>query len=390
MSAARLAALLVVLGVPACLPRPPAGTGGASFLQISWDNYKERYIHASGYVLDRTRGGGEVTSEGQSYALLRAAWLDDRTTFARVFAWTERTLARADGLYSWRWSPRNGSVLDANTATDADQDVALALIVAGTRFGEPAYLDRAARIIRATRTETGIPVAGGWFPSAGNWAVDERIVNLSYFAPYAYPYFARLDPDGRWLEVVEIGYGLLERTTAGGSARLPPDFMTVGPAGEIRELPESSTLSRRFSFDAARIPWRVELDCRLHQRRQACEATGGIPFLVDAMQGSRPHIVNAYDTDGAPRSQQESPSFYAALLPALARQQPASAAMVRRQQLGDTALMRLARRSDRYYDANWVWFGLALAEGWIPSHTPAPDRAEVPSLEPGARSLRGR
>ncbi len=287
MTLARRAALLLVFAAPACLPlSSPPVADGAGFLQTSWDAYKDRYLHTTGYVLDRTRGDGEVTSEGQSYALLRAAWLDDRAAFARVFDRTERMLARPDGLYSWRWSPRDGGrVLDANTATDADEDIAFALIIAGARFDEPRYLARAARIVRAIRSVTRIEVAGGWFPSAGNWAVGERIVNLSYFTPYAYPHFDRLDPGGGWLDVVDVGYRLLDRATAGGSRVLPPDFMTVDAAGEIGALPDSSTLSRRFSFDAARIPWRVELDCRLHQRRQACASTGGIPFLVNLLAG---------------------------------------------------------------------------------------------------------
>lgn len=383
-------AAAVALTASACLPPPPIATGGSGFLQSSWDAYKDRYLHSSGYVLDRTRGDGEVTSEGQSYALLRAAWLDDRVTFARVLEWTDRRLGRPDGLYSWRWSPRNGGrILDANTATDADEDVAFALIVAGVRFDEPDYLARAARTVRAIRTVAGIQVSGAWFPSAGNWAAGERIVNLSYFAPYAYPYFASLDPDGRWLDVVQTGYRLLGRTTAGGAATLPPDFMTLGPGGEIGTVPASSTLSRRFSFDAARIPWRVELDCRLHRRSQACAATGGIPFLVEALAGPNPRIVNAYDADGTPRSRQESPSFYAALLPALERQRPELAAAVRRAHLTETGLARLTRSRDRYYDVNWVWFGMALADGWVVPRTPAPDRL-ARSLEPGAWSLPGR
>jgi endo-1,4-beta-D-glucanase Y len=362
--------LLLALAAAACLPRPSIATGGSGYLRDSWDAYKEQYLDDRGFVLDRTRGDGEVTSEGQSYALLRAAWLDDRATFARVLDWTEQTLARPDGLYSWRWSPRGGGrVLDANTATDADQDIAFALIVGAARFDEPRYVERAARIVRAIRLVTGVELAAGWFPSAGNWAVRERIVNLSYFTPYAYPHFARLDPNGRWMEVADVGYTLLSRST-GGARRLPPDFMTVGPAGEIGGLPESSTLSRRFSFDAARIPWRVELDCRLHQRPQACAANGGIPFLLELAAAPRPRIVNAYDTDGTARSQQESPSFYAAILPALERRQPQAAARIRRDQLSEAALTRLATRDDRYYDANWVWFGVALADGWIVPRTP--------------------
>ena len=41
-----------------------------------------------------------------------------------------------------------------------------------------------------------------WFPTAGNWANNERLVNLSYFLPYAYPEFDKLDPEGQWLAAV--------------------------------------------------------------------------------------------------------------------------------------------------------------------------------------------
>ena len=108
------------------------------FVLRAWDAYKAAYIHPDGYVLDRTRNSGEVTSEGQGYALLRAVWMRDEATFTQVLDWTESRLRRPDGLYSWRWSPEaGGHVRDVNTATDADQEAAFALILASVVFGKP-------------------------------------------------------------------------------------------------------------------------------------------------------------------------------------------------------------------------------------------------------------
>lgn len=350
----------------------PAAT--RAFLDAAWQAYRRIYIHPSGYVLDRTRNGGEVTSEGQSYALLRAAWTGDRATFDRVHAWTTRVLQRPDGLHAWRWSPEaGGRILDGNSATDADQDIAFALILAADRFDEPAHLARARRILRAIHLGAGIEVAGGWFPSAGNWAVPERIVNLSYFAPYAYPYFARLDPDADWEGVATVGYALLARATAGGEASLPPDFMVVAPDGQIAALPPDSTLGATFSFDGIRIPWRIEFDCRLHGRAEACASIGGLPAL-SALLAEEGRLVTAYDTGARALDRGESPSVYAGLLPALDRQRPDLAALVRRTHLGLPSLGAILQRDDRYYDLNWVWFGLALADGWLVERTPAPGR----------------
>src|SRR5687767_12247556 len=155
---------LLALGCASSSPRETE-----DFLSDAWTAYKRLYIHADGYVLDRTRGEGEVTSEGQGYALLRAAWMRDRQTFDRVLAWTEQRLKRADGLYSWRWAPAHGGgILDANTATDADQEIAFALILGAEAFGRESLLSRARELLQAIRHNETIPVAEGWFPAAGN------------------------------------------------------------------------------------------------------------------------------------------------------------------------------------------------------------------------------
>src|SRR5689334_5772582 len=100
----RRAAALVLVLLAACARQPEEPP--KAFLATAWRDYVGVYVAPEGYVLDRTRGpDGEVVSEAQGYALLRAAWERDAATFDRVLAWTERTLRRPDGLYAWRWSP---------------------------------------------------------------------------------------------------------------------------------------------------------------------------------------------------------------------------------------------------------------------------------------------
>src|SRR5205085_6928852 len=120
----------------------------------------------------------------------------------------------------------------------------------------------------------------------GNWAVFERIVNLSYFVPYAYPYFARVDPEGHWDSVIESGYNLIINTVNTPEtprARLIPDFMAVTPEGQPAPLPEGSGLSRNFSSAAMRMYWSVAVDCRPHKRARACAdplGVGQLPAMV--------------------------------------------------------------------------------------------------------------
>jgi hypothetical protein len=67
------------------------------------------YVESDGRVTRRDQGGDTV-SEGQAYATLVAAALNDQQHFTTVWAWTKRNLARKDDLLAWRW--KDGKVID--------------------------------------------------------------------------------------------------------------------------------------------------------------------------------------------------------------------------------------------------------------------------------------
>jgi len=65
-------------------------------------------------------------------------------------------------------------------------------------------------------------------------------------------------------------------------------------------------------------------------------------------------------------------SFYGSLLPALRLHAPTLAARVMRTALANRALKSLEADGDRYYDRNWVWFGIALDSGILEERIPSP------------------
>ena len=338
-----------------------------------WTAYQARYVGAAGEVHDALRDG-QVTSEAQSYAMLRAAWMRDAAAFDRAWTWTRTHLARPDGLFAWLWDPAGNRVADPNSATDGDEDIAFALVLGARAFNRPDYDEAARSIMRSIRQSARVDVRGGWMPSAGNWAGPERIVNFSYFAPYAYRYFDRLDPGGQWGAAIDTGYRVIEQATVGIAPLLPPDFVTLDEGGRAGALPPASRLSADFSYDGVRILWRLELDCRVMREPRACTI---VDRLVERLERLRQRdggrFLSRYAISGQALANDESPSFAAAFLPAYSRRYPEVAARWRQTTLSEDTLKAIRESDRRYYDANWVWFGFAAADGVIGERLPALD-----------------
>ncbi len=371
------ASLLALLAAGALAQVPSPQWSAEARLASLWAAYRQHHITPLGAVTDPLRQG-RVTSEAQSYALLRAVWMRDRATFERVLGWTDTHLRRPDGLYAWLWDPAEARVIDRNLATDADIDIAYALAMASIVFEHPGYAVQARDVVVAIRTHAAVDSARGWFPAAGNWAVQERIINLSYFYPYATPWFERLDPGMGWARTNDLGYALIEAALSAAPLALPADFNRLAADGTVQPLPEGHALSAQYSYDAMRISWRLEMACRLRREVQACRVSETLTRRLQSLLERDGRIVTQYGADGAPRTAEQSSSFYAAMLPAFTRLAPAVARGWRATHLGDAALDALAQADDRYYDANWVWFGIAGADGVLDARTPALDRLRVP------------
>lgn len=332
------------------------------FLEASWNTYKQVFIKPEGYVWDQLRG--EVTSEGQSYALLRAAWMHDQDTFDRVFAWTEAHLRREDGLFSWQWTPKDGGrVNDSNTATDADQDIAFSLILASRTFHSTVYLDRARSLLKAIRQHEGIIVPGGWIPCAGNWAVSERIINFSYFTFYAYPDFASLDPEGDWLGVRERCYNVLVHFLNRPKVVLPADFSIIDEEGSFYPVSGKGQLSDDFSFDAMRVYWRIAVDCLRNHNLRACSDPAKVQNIIEIISRDGDLCIK-YSVFGEKKNDTTSVSFYGSILPSIGIINTKLAGTIVEKKLSHKEMLYLLQDSKRYYDNNWAWFGLAA---WMES-----------------------
>ena len=354
-----------------------------SAMQTRAGRYLTQHFEQNGAYPDAT---GVVTSEAQSYALLRAVWSGDRGTFDRVWGWTHTNLQRPDGLLFWQW--RAGTVLDSNNATDADTDTALALLMAGKRWSDQSLIDEGTRITRAVWASDVSVVQGTPYLTAGNWAAGEAVValNPSYFSPYAYRIFAEIDPQHDWSAVIDSSYRVLfeaSSTTFGAtrSAGLPPDWIgldrTTGHLTPLRFQQDDPTRYTRYGYDAPRTFWRIALDERWSGDGRAAAYLKQAGFLRDEVDHlfadsvTRKDRVGAmYAHDGTVIEEGSSMVGLTGALGALLTLDAGAANALYAQQFAGQAVPTSGGmywgNPDDLYSQEWSWFGLALYTGSLP------------------------
>jgi endo-1,4-beta-D-glucanase Y len=369
----RTSAVLVLLMAMASIVGQEAGAvfseSPSPTLNQSWQAYVRRFIQADGRVIDHQRGGISM-SEGQAYTMLRAVWMQDRAVFDRTYSWALNNLnsrIRTDRLWAWKWgrSPAGQwHILDRAFASDADQDAAMALLMAYRTWSDERYL-RDARATLADLWRLGtVEVSGRRFLLAGDSLCQGTVcrINPSYAAPYAYRIFAAFDRQRNWSALVDSSYFLLDRVSDLTSTHLPPDWVLLDTT--TGALTASTEKDSAFSYDAFRVYWRIAADRELFRDMRAdryLKAT--LPWLTAKWKetGTLPAVIGS---TGKPLAPYESPEMLAALMPAWRQDDPDLASAIHKKlQAGFRDGIWADERS--YYTQNWVWFGTALYEGYL-------------------------
>ena len=231
--------------------------GGALADTRAWQVYKQRFVTATGRVVDT--GNDMIShSEGQGYGMLLAVAANDRAAFNRIWGWTRANLmVRDDQLIAWRWTPNHRpAVSDMNNASDGDILVAWALTEAAELWGEAAYRSSARRIavevgrkVVLFKTKQGAILLPGVSGFAAEDRSDGPVVNLSY---YIFPAFARLPivtPEIDWAGLTQTGLDLIKESRF-GPAKLPSDWISTRDG----DFKPADGFPARFSYNSIRIP----------------------------------------------------------------------------------------------------------------------------------------
>ena len=231
----------------------------------------------------------DAVSEGVGYGLLLALYLDDQSTFDRLLEGADQMMWNGV-CYDWRVNEQ-GQKTGIGAATDAEQDIAFALLKADEQSGwnpNPFYRERGLTILHQL-WERGIE--NGILRPGYYWG-GFSLVNPGYFSPAWYKEFARWDPSHDWLSVVDRSYEIIAKSP-GYEKGLLPDWMDAN-GRPATNLGYNAYGDGNYMFkDAIRVFWRLGMDAIWNQDERA------IAFLKKAYQ-FQPDIkkANFYQMNG--------------------------------------------------------------------------------------------
>jgi hypothetical protein len=372
------AAALVIPGMGRCTPPSGATTAAA---RAAYDTWYREIVTADGAGGNlRTRrpnsAGGEVNStvsEGIAYGMLLAVNHGDQTTFDKLWLYSQSWLD-AKGLMHWYINAAGTEVLGRGAASDSDEDIAFALIMADARWGGRGslttnYIDLArAQIDRIWMHE--VDHARGDVLEPGDEFPDGSVINISYFAPAYYRVFGRVTGQtANWNRVVTASYDALERalntenrnTTNG----LVPAWST--PAG-VPMRPANTSHPIHHQLDSCRTPFRIAQDYCWNAEPRALAYLQKINGFHAGVGVAA--MVDGYDLDGTPHPQfvmSGGPRAASFVGPAGvgAMATGATHATLRDQAYASVAThMQLA--GSLYYQHSWTALSLQMMTGMMP------------------------
>jgi endo-1,4-beta-D-glucanase Y len=227
----------------------------------SYADWKNRYLTdegASGFLRVRMpTAEDKSSSEGIAYGMLISVYLRDRATFDALWGYARRYL-NENGLMRWEVSA-SGEATDRSSATDADEDMAFALVAADSRWG--GYGDAADGMIRSLMTHA-VELPGFVLKPGDSWG-GSKVTNPSYFAPAYYRVFAARTGDARWEQVADTSYAIMARVAEkhGRATGLQPDWTTVaGDSAPGGTDPSDDGFEFDYGYNATRVPWRLAMD----------------------------------------------------------------------------------------------------------------------------------
>lgn len=214
-----------------------------------------------------------TVSEGMGYGLLIALFQNDWDTFNKLFLYVYNSVTRDygnTGSYMMPWIMESFSEYkDLSAATDADLDIATALILAYFKLASVSpdlasvYLSHAMNIINSIWDDVIMGLCNqNYLVCSGNssmWYSAPVVFNLSYFSPVAYRLFQVVDPNHDWNAVINANYAYM-KTAQNIGVGLTPDWSDATGSPVLSPNGSSTNSYNTYGKESVRTSWRIAWD----------------------------------------------------------------------------------------------------------------------------------
>jgi endo-1,4-beta-D-glucanase Y len=246
-----------------------------------------------------------TVSEGIAYGMILAVYFDDQPLFDDLFKYSQHW-ADDTGLMAWYINPQGTEACPGadnwSAASDSDEDIAFALIMADTKWGgggrlEKSYRDHALRQIELVKEhevhESGV------FKPGNRWGGPE-LLNISYFAPAFYEIFGRYTGEVEfWDRVIDVNYkalfNCLNEANGNHESGLVPAWSNYNgePVVAFDGAPT------HFQTDSIRTPFRIAQHYYWTGDERAKKYLDKVnAFFVPQGAGN---LTDEYELDGTPK-----------------------------------------------------------------------------------------
>ena len=214
--------------------------------------YKDK--GSEGWVLS-PEGTNSTVSEGIAYGMLITVYMDDEAMFKKLYTtWKSHNVVNG-GKGGMHWRIYDDGRVETGSATDADVDAALALVMASKQWNNSSYLSDAKSIISwIGNTDIG---EGNRINPGSGWG---DMFNPSYAATANFRLFQDVSNDSKWASVNTRAYQDLE-ACQNSTSGLVSDWCDWNNHKPTKNYKAAVAQDEEAGFydDAARTPWRMAM-----------------------------------------------------------------------------------------------------------------------------------
>ena len=265
--------------------------------RVVWSSqtgYYRNYCSDNSTTVPNMKTRACTVSEGIGYGMLLAYFNGDDDTFVRLWNYSRAYRAYANRrLMPWITQSFHWMEVDNSSATDADEDIATALILMYFKSGNAAFLQDALTFVNAiwdleVNPSTLLIYSG----DEDLWKGANPVYNLSYFSPVALRLFAMVDPSHNWQGVLDAMYTYMQLVQSMGTGVFPDWSDATGaaanPPNEAAGSGPGSWTWYTFNKESVRIPWRIAWDYYWYQDLRAATILNQLNTFISKKTSNNP------------------------------------------------------------------------------------------------------